>query len=169
MKAWFTALRALIYSTGFIFLWGWLAFGVRQYDARLGIGVPAWAVPGGVVVILFGAVVCLACIGTFVVRGRGTPAPFDAPREFVALGPYRYVRNPMYLGGLGVMLGFGLYLRSFAILLLGAGFFLAAFIFVIVYEEPHLRSVFGATYKEYCGSVTRWIPRAPHSHAPPQR
>lgn len=169
MKAWFTALRALIYSTGFVVLWGWLALGARQYDARLGIGVPAWAVPGGLGVMMFGAVVCLACIGTFVVRGRGTPAPFDAPREFVALGPYQYVRNPMYLGGLGVMFGFGLYLRSFSILLLGVGFFLAAFAFVMTYEEPHLREVFGATYEEYCRRVSRWIPRLPHSHAAAQQ
>lgn len=169
MKAWFTALRALIYSTSFVLLWGWLALGARQYDAQLGIGVPTWASPAGIVLISFGALLALACVASFVIQGRGTPAPFDAPREFVALGPYRYVRNPMYLGGLGAMLGFGLYLRSFAILLLGAGFFLAAFIFVMVYEEPHLRSVFGATYKEYCRSVSRWIPRVPHNHAAPQR
>ena len=40
------------------------------------------------------------CIGTFVTKGQGTPAPFDPPREFVASGPYRYVRNPMYIGAL---------------------------------------------------------------------
>ena len=55
-------------------------------------------------------------VGIFVVRGRGTPAVFDAPREFVVVGPYKYVRNPMYIGALTLLIGFGLYQHSISIL-----------------------------------------------------
>ena len=57
--------------------------------------IPAWAFPLGLVLALAGGLVALWCIVAFVARGRGTPAPFDPPREFVAAGPYRYVRNPI--------------------------------------------------------------------------
>src|SRR5213594_2110654 len=44
------------------------------------------------------AALALWCIFTFVFLGRGTPAPFDPPRRLMTQGPYRFVRNPMYLG-----------------------------------------------------------------------
>src|SRR5262249_46455685 len=94
----------------------------------------------------------------FTFRGRGTPAPFDAPRVFVASGPYRFVRNPMYLGAAGVIAGAGLFLGSPAILLLAVGFLLLAHGFVMLYEEPALRARFGESYTRYPRSARRWIP-----------
>ena len=81
--------------------------------------------------MLAGAALCLACIATFVVIGRGTPAPFDPPRQFVAVGPYRYVRNPMYIGGALLLAGFALYLRSGAALIFCLPWLLLAHIFVL--------------------------------------
>ncbi len=98
---------------------------------------------------------------TFVTKGQGTPAPFDPPVEFVAVGPYRYLRNPMYLGALCVIAGVGLVLKSPAIVLLAPVFGLAAHLFVLVYEEPALESRFGANYRNYKASVHRWLPRRP--------
>ena len=86
-----------------------------------------------------GGTLAFACIATFVTRGEGTPAPMDPPRKFVAAGPYRFVRNPMYIGGFLVLAGFGLYEQSPAILLFALPWFLLAHLFVILYEEPHLR------------------------------
>jgi protein-S-isoprenylcysteine O-methyltransferase Ste14 len=165
MRTFFDVLRSLIYATAFIWLWGWLALSVRRYDPALGIVLPAGFAGVGILLMVAGGILALSCVATFAVRGKGTPAPFDAPRQFVAVGPYRYIRNPMYVGALFVMLGFGLYSRSFSVLLLGAGFFSAAFLFVLTYEEPHLRKVFGATYEAYCGSVPRWIPRLPRAQS----
>ncbi|HTG34912.1 MAG TPA: methyltransferase [Thermoanaerobaculia bacterium] len=85
---------------------------VRPFDARLPFTIPAWAFPFGLALAIVGSLIALWCIVTFVARGRGTPAPFDSPREFVAAGPYRYVRNPMYVGAFGVIAGAGLALRS---------------------------------------------------------
>jgi len=159
MRLLFDALRALVYATGFVWLWSWVALGVRGYDRSLGIALPAWTATPGIALMAVGGIIALLCVGTFVVRGRGTPAPFDAPRQFVAVGPYRYVRNPMYIGGLTVLVGFGLYLRSPAILFFCLAWIFLAHMFVIFYEEPHLREKFGAAYEGYCSRVPRWIPR----------
>jgi protein-S-isoprenylcysteine O-methyltransferase Ste14 len=70
-----------------------------------------------------------------VAQGQGTPAPFDAPRNFVAIGPYRCVRNPTYIGALTVLVGFGLYEYSVSILLLCLVVFALVHLFIVVYEE----------------------------------
>jgi protein-S-isoprenylcysteine O-methyltransferase Ste14 len=112
MKTILLALRSVIYMTGFLFFFAWIALLVRTFDRRIGISLPAAAeIPGAVLAVL-GAIVVLECAGVFISRGRGTPAIFDAPRAFVASGPYRYVRNPMYIGGLMLLIGFGLYAKS---------------------------------------------------------
>lgn len=156
----FTALRAALYASAFIALWTWLALAVRRYDARLAVALPAWLRPVGLALLVVGGLLALACVAAFVVRGRGTPAPFDPPREFVASGPYRYVRNPMYVGGLTAILGGGLALGSASIVLLALAFFLVMHAFVVFYEEPSLESRFGASYRAYKAAVGRWLPRA---------
>ena len=158
MRTLFNALRALIYVTGFVFFWGWVALGVRKYDLSLGFILPAWTRKVGISLMLIGGMLAVLCVGTFIVRGRGTPAPFDAPRQFVAVGPYTYVRNPMYIGAWIVLSGFGLYLHSLSILLMASAVLLLAHCFVVLYEEPALREKFGAPYASYCNTVSRWIP-----------
>jgi protein-S-isoprenylcysteine O-methyltransferase Ste14 len=158
----FDAVRASFYSMLFVLLWGYLALGVRKYDPALGGQLPAWMYLLGIACMASGAAFALMCIGTFVVRGRGTPAPFDAPLKLVAVGIYRWVRNPMYLSGCMVMIGYALYARSAAVLLLAAGMWIAEHIFVLLYEEPTLREKFDGSYEEYCRTVSRWLPRPPH-------
>jgi protein-S-isoprenylcysteine O-methyltransferase Ste14 len=158
MKTLIIALRTVVYTTGFVLFWGWIALRVRGLDRNLGIILPAWTGFLGVVLGVMGGIVVLVCAGTFIVRGRGTPAPFDAPREFVAVGPYRYVRNPMYIGALTAIAGFALYLHSISILLFCLAVFLVAHLFVLFYEEPTLRAKFGAGYEAYCRTVSRWVP-----------
>jgi protein-S-isoprenylcysteine O-methyltransferase Ste14 len=161
----FNAIRAAIFSAGFIFLWGWAALGVRRrYDETLGFALADWTRFLGIAVMAAGGILAFTCVATFVTRGEGTPAPFDPPRKFVAAGPYRFVRNPMYIGGFIVLFGFGLYEQSPAILVFTLPWLLLAHLFVILYEEPHLRATFGAPYEEYCRSVCRWLPR--HSPSP---
>src|SRR5260370_25580753 len=160
MKTLFIALRAAIFATGCVCRWGWGASGVHaRYDPTLGWALPGWTRALGIAVMLAGGTVALACVATFVVRGEGTPAPMDPPRKFVAVGPYKFVRNPMYIGGFIVLAGFGLYQQSPAILLFTLPWLLAAHLFVILYEEPHLRATFGPPYDAYCHSVRRWLPR----------
>lgn len=99
------------------------------------------------------------CVWDFACFGRGTPAPIDAPRRLVVRGPYRVVRNPMYVAVLVVILGQALLFRSRTILLYGAAIAACFTLFVMGYEEPHLRRRFGADYEDYVAHVGRWLPR----------
>jgi protein-S-isoprenylcysteine O-methyltransferase Ste14 len=115
----------------------------------------------GVLVAAGGAALALWCILTFVVAGRGTPAPFDPPRRLVVVGPYRCVRNPMYQGAGLALAGAALFYQSWALLGYTAVFALVTYLFVVVYEEPTLRATFGVPYVRYCERVRRWWPRLP--------
>jgi protein-S-isoprenylcysteine O-methyltransferase Ste14 len=112
-----------------------------------------------VAVLVVGAAVYAWCVWDFASFGRGTPAPIDAPEKLVVRGLYRYTRNPIYLGVFTVILGWALLFRAAALviyaLIVGTGFHL----FVVLYEERHLRREFGSEYGEYCARVGRWLPR----------
>ncbi len=161
MKTLFVAVRATFYAACFVLFWGWLASGAREYDASLGIAPSALWKPAGVFLMASGAVLVLACIANFVAVGEGTPAPFDAPLVFVASGPYRYVRNPMYLGAALLLAGYGFLEGSAAIVLLSFLLLFAAHVFVILVEEPGLERRFGESYLAYKRNVHRWLPRRP--------
>ncbi len=118
-----------------------------------------WSQTGGFGALALGAALVAWCLGAFIVQGRGTPALFDSPRRLVAAGPYRYVRNPMYIGGALLLLGFGLVQRSPSIVLFVAVWCLLFHLFVVLYEEAALRAKFGPDYEEYCRRTPRWIPR----------
>jgi len=91
--------------------------------------------------------------------GRGTPAPFDPPRRLVIRGPYRFVRNPMYVGAGLALAGAALFYESLPLLAYGGVFLLACHLFVLSYEEPTLKRTFGPDYEAYCHHVNRWRPR----------
>ena len=161
----FTILRGVVYSAAFIWLWAWLAISVRTLDTQLPLSLPDWLHPFGYLLASAGALLTGTCIAMFVTKGRGTPAPFDPPREFVASGPYRFVRNPMYVGGTTVILGVGLALGSPSIVMLAVAFLLTMHLFVVVHEEPALTASFGVSYQRYCSSVRRWLIRIPKPDA----
>jgi protein-S-isoprenylcysteine O-methyltransferase Ste14 len=151
--------------TAFIALWGWMALGARQFDSRIGLTFPGWFSPLGIALMVVGGMLVISCIGWFVVRGRGTPAPFDPPRKFVATGPYKSVRNPMYVGGLIMLVGFGAWWQSVSMLLFALLAALVVHLFVLFLEEPDLERRFGESYVKYKGSVNRWLPRWPRRAA----
>jgi protein-S-isoprenylcysteine O-methyltransferase Ste14 len=100
-----------------------------------------------------------AAIVRFVRDGRGTPAAYAPTERLVVTGPYRYVRNPMYLAVAAMIVGQGLLFGSGALLIYGA-IALAAFeASVVFYEEPYLARTYGEQYAAYCKSVRRWLPR----------
>jgi protein-S-isoprenylcysteine O-methyltransferase Ste14 len=112
----------------------------------------------GMVIGAAGAAVALWCVITFASIGRGTPAPFDPPRRLVIQGPYRFVRNPMYIGAGVALAGAALFYESLPLLGYTGLFFLATHLFVVWYEEPTLRRTFGQEYEAYCRQVRRWWP-----------
>jgi protein-S-isoprenylcysteine O-methyltransferase Ste14 len=132
-------------------------------SARGGIAVPRWGpvqyLAG--LVIAAGAAVLVRCIVDFARLGRGTLAPVDPPKTLVVRGLYRYVRNPMYVGVLWVLLGEALLFQSVPLLAYTAIWFLFVNLFVMLYEEPTLRARFGESYEQYRRAVGRWIPGRP--------
>jgi protein-S-isoprenylcysteine O-methyltransferase Ste14 len=112
----------------------------------------------GVAPMITGIVTYIASAKSFVIQGKGTPAPIDPPRMLVTSGPYRLTRNPMYLGGSLILLGEVVLFESVILLAYLLFICLAFNLFVVFYEEPHLRKIFGPAYEEYCRNVSRWIP-----------
>lgn len=113
----------------------------------------------GLLPFLGGLILYFWCAGAFTFIGRGTPAPIDAPIFLVRSGPYRWVRNPMYIGVFSVLLGEAILFHSLLLvaymLLLG----MVVQLFVVFYEEPSLRHQFGESYETYLRTVPRWLPR----------
>ena len=118
----------------------------------------AWA---AVPVIVAGAALYLWCVWNFASVGGGTPGPWDAPRRVVARGPYRWVRNPIYLAALLVVLGEAWLFTSPRLLAYAAAMAACFHLFVTGYEERKLGRRFGDSYLEYRRRVPRWIPRPP--------
>jgi protein-S-isoprenylcysteine O-methyltransferase Ste14 len=156
----FVLVRAATYSTLFVGLLlvllpgRVLAWSGLTRPAGLGITEIV-----GIALGIAGAALALWCILTFVVLGKGTPAPFDPPRQLVVRGPYRFVRNPMYLGAGLALAGAAVVYRSVALLAYVAVFLVVTHAFVILYEEPTLARLFGHGYEEYRATVRRWLPR----------
>lgn len=156
---WLTAIASLAVGAGFFALWFWL---LPQW---LGFTVEAaggarwrWV---GAAPSLLGFAVALRCVWDFGWTGRGTPAPLAPPKRLVVVGFYQHVRNPMYLGfamgwiGLWVVFGHA----DPRLIAAVAAVALGVHLFVIFYEEPTLRRIFGGEYEEYCRNVRRWWPR----------
>jgi protein-S-isoprenylcysteine O-methyltransferase Ste14 len=120
-----------------------------------------------VVPIGAGVVVYVWCVWIFATVGRGTPGPWDPPRRLVAGGPYRWVRNPIYLAAFAVILGETWLFTSLALLIYAGEAAIVCQVFVIAYEERTLRRRFGHDYEDYLRTVPRWIPRRPSDR--PQR
>jgi protein-S-isoprenylcysteine O-methyltransferase Ste14 len=76
----------------------------------------------------------------------------------VAAGPYRYVRNPMYVGAFGILVGAGLIIQSPSVIGLAILFLVLTHLLVVLYEEPSLTRRFGETYRRYKSAVHRWLP-----------
>jgi protein-S-isoprenylcysteine O-methyltransferase Ste14 len=152
-------LRALTYATLFVGLF--LVAVPQRILAATGIVRPTHVGPtqaAGLLLVAVGAALVLWCVLTFALIGKGTPAVFDPPRKLVVAGPYRWVRNPMYIGGGLVVLGASLVYWSAALALYTLAFFVVVHLLVLLYEEPHLGGVFGAPYADYRRAVHRWIP-----------
>jgi protein-S-isoprenylcysteine O-methyltransferase Ste14 len=120
---------------------------------------PLGLATAGILLIALGAACYFRCAFDFVLTGRGTPAPIDPPRTLVARGPYRFVRNPMYIGVLSVLLGEAAALGSITLFCYAILVALLFHWFVVLYEEPALRARFGSAYDDYRAAVPRWLPR----------
>src|SRR5207245_7848027 len=99
--------------------------------------------------IVAGAGLPIASILTFAFIGKGTPAPFDPPRKLVVAGPYRWVRNPMYIGAGLVLLGAAMFYGSIGLVLYTIIFWSIAHLFVLFFGDPVLGRNFGVVRAHY--------------------
>jgi protein-S-isoprenylcysteine O-methyltransferase Ste14 len=113
----------------------------------------------GVMLIAAGLPILLDSFARFALQGLGTPAPIFPTRHLVVSGLFRYVRNPMYVAVVSLILGQGLFFGSIGVLEYGVAVWVGFHAFVLIYEEPTLRSTYGSDYQEFSQHVPRWIPR----------
>jgi protein-S-isoprenylcysteine O-methyltransferase Ste14 len=155
-------LKALLGSAGFLLLGGptlvaglvpWLLTGWNGDDSPLALRVL------GVLLLVLGAILVVEAFARFALEGRGTPMPWAPPVRFVARGSYRFVRNPMYVGVVVLILGQALLLGREILLVWAAAAAVIFHLFLVLHEEPGLRRRFGPEYEEYSRRVGRWLPR----------
>jgi protein-S-isoprenylcysteine O-methyltransferase Ste14 len=119
----------------------------------------AWPQWTGAAVIVVAGLALVECFIRFALEGEGTPAPVAPTKKLVVKGLYRYVRNPMYVAVVGLILGQALLFESTQVAWYGAAIWFFFHVFVFFFEERRLRREFGADYVLYRANVPRWIPR----------
>jgi protein-S-isoprenylcysteine O-methyltransferase Ste14 len=135
---------------------GLIPFWLTGWDAE-----PVWLPLRlvGIALIVAGVPVLIHSFVRFVVEGLGTPAPAAPPEHLVVGGLYRYVRNPMYIAVVAIIVGQALALGRPGLLLYGGLVFATVATFVRLWEEPDLTRRFGAQYEAYRRAVPAWVPR----------
>jgi protein-S-isoprenylcysteine O-methyltransferase Ste14 len=113
----------------------------------------------GILLIVAGVPGLVDSFGRFALQGLGTPAPIAPTKNLVVTGLYRYVRNPIYVAVVAVILGQAILFGDRRLMIYGGLMWLAFHAFVLAYEEPILTQTFGAQYEEFRANVPRWIPR----------
>jgi protein-S-isoprenylcysteine O-methyltransferase Ste14 len=113
----------------------------------------------GVIIMVIGLYAITMTVSSIIKIGKGTLAPWSPSRHLVIGGMYGYIRNPMILGVLTVLIGESIVILSYKILIWAVCFFVINNIWFIIYEEPNLENKFGDEYREYKRNVPRWVPR----------
>ncbi|QQE09928.1 isoprenylcysteine carboxylmethyltransferase family protein [Planctomycetota bacterium] len=116
--------------------WPWRAIGIVLIV--LGFALPVWA--------------------NLLFKQAGTTVkPFQQSSVIVTTGPYRFTRNPIYLGLTIMLIGIAIILGSLLPFFMIPIFVILIRVRVIPIEEKMLRDTFGNSYEEYCKKVRRWI------------
>jgi protein-S-isoprenylcysteine O-methyltransferase Ste14 len=142
-----------------IVVFGLITWQLRRLDAYIPFTLAPWLTYVGVAFMAAGATLALVCFVLFAEGGMLTRrARFGDPNVLVAAGPYRYVRNPMALGALTVLAGWGLVQRSVTIVVFALCIVALMHLLVVFVEEPKLERRFGDSYRAYKSRVHRWRP-----------
>jgi protein-S-isoprenylcysteine O-methyltransferase Ste14 len=108
--------------------------------------------------LLIGLAAALGAWGVILFRrARTGVVPFSEATVLVTAGPYRFTRNPMYLGMVGILAGTAIWLGSVTPWLVLPPFIAIIAERFILREEAMLEGVFGERYREYRGAVRRWL------------
>lgn len=113
----------------------------------------------GILLVIIGLGFFISTNKLFIIRGRGTLAPWDPPENLVVTGAHAHLRNPMIAAVTMILLGESLIFSGWELLLWTAFFFTLNHIYIVYKEEVDLTKKFGEEYLEYMDNVPRWIPR----------
>ncbi len=113
----------------------------------------------GIALLLVGISLAVVTVRLQLTLGKGTPAPWDPPKELVVAGPYQYVRNPMITGVLILLTSEWLILGFWPIVWWMFLFLVMNMVYFPLFEEKDLEKRFGEEYLEYKRNVPRWFPR----------
>src|SRR5258708_7905857 len=135
--------------------------GVVAFAVPIAIGTsagrPAQQVAAAAIILCFGTLLLLWCVREFYVAGRGTLAPWAAPKQLVVSGPYRLSRNPMYVGVVAIIIGWSVLWHSRTLFGYALGVLIAVYARVRWFEEPWAARNFGAEWEAYRTRVARWF------------
>lgn len=140
---------------------------ITLVEAKLGFPRIEFAYQRPIAVVIFIAISSLGIWSAFVMSrvGRGTPLPLDHAVDLVVVGPYRYVRNPMAVSGIGQGLAVALFLGS---PLVAVYALMGSLIWQLIFrplEEDDLDNRFGESFRIYVENVKCWVPRSSPYHA----
>src|SRR5260370_25163038 len=119
----------------------------------------------GAIMILAGVPGLVDAFARFALQGLGTPAPIAPTRNLVVTGLYRYVRNPIYIAVVAIILGQAVLMGDWPLIVYGALLWLAFHVFVVAYEEPTLEPTFGRDYEPFHAAVPPCATRMPPSRS----
>jgi protein-S-isoprenylcysteine O-methyltransferase Ste14 len=111
----------------------------------------------GIAAVAAGLVLDLIAVGAFRRRGTTVLPAFRPTSAIVAAGPYRFTRNPMYVGMAIMYVGFSVVINTAWPLVFLPFSVLAVDRYVIRHEERYLAAKFGAEYDRYRQTVRRWL------------
>jgi protein-S-isoprenylcysteine O-methyltransferase Ste14 len=152
--------RAHLYGTLVIGIFVVLpVLGLKRLDPLLGLRLPEILGGLGMVILVAGAALSYTSFWFFIQEGKGTAFPTDPPRTLVVGGPYLYVRNPMYVGNLAIILGAALYFASPVVLAYGVLMCVVTHVYITASEEPVLIRRYQGAYVRYLETTPRWLPR----------
>jgi len=135
-----------------------LPLAALQLDRVISLELPLWCRYVGIVTFAICGSLSYSAFLPFITKGRGTAFPTDPPRTLVLVGPYRYTRNPMYVGNLGMIFSLGLIVRSLWVLVYFVLLAIVTHLYITRHEEPVLEKRFGVEYTAYKLAVPRWLP-----------
>lgn len=149
-------MNALFWKALFAFLVlpGTVAFAVPLLVLRPPATPLDW--PGAAIAAV-GIVVLLWCVGQFYFDGKGTLAPWSPPKTLVTAGPYRWSRNPMYIGVIVILWGWAAGFRALGLTMYAVVVMIGFHLRVILAEEPWQARTFGDAWTTYKSLVRRWL------------
>jgi len=116
----------------------------------------AWIRIAGAIILVAALALIFSALATFKKTGQD-PKPWKPTPELIIEGPYRWTRNPMYVGLSSILVGLGLALNNLWFSLLAAAALVAVHFMAVLPEEKYLNEKFGRDYEDYRKKVRRYL------------